>query len=122
MSTKTQKTEEAPKADSTKGEKVSGAYRNQTSFAEALAAASAHHRSVPTAKAALQVITHLAWRGPNGSVAWHKGTNPTMVAYAKSIGVVPGLPVPEAMDLCLKHVPAHETTTVLAKEVAARKG
>lgn len=111
----------AVKSEAVKAETITGAYRNQTSFAEALAAASAHHRSVPEAKAALQVITHLAWRPPTGKVAWHKGTNPTMVAYAKTIGVVPGVPVPEAMELALQVVPAHETTTALAKEVASRK-
>ena len=121
MTTKTQKPETSNVDVPAKDEKVSGAYRNQTSFAKALAAASAEHRSVPTAKAALQVMTHLAWRGPTGTVAWHKGTNPTMVAYAKTIGVVPGLAVAEAMDLCLKHVPAHEVTTILTKEVASRK-
>ena len=117
MPTKTEKPEVA-KAE----EKVGGAYRNQTSFAKALAAATAEHRSVPEAKAALQVITHLAWRGPAGKVAWHKGTNPTMVAYAKTIGVVPGLVVAEAMTICLAKVPDSPSTKALAAEVASRNG
>ena len=39
--------------------------------------------------AALTVATHLSWRAPGASVAWHKGTNATMLATAATLGIEP---------------------------------
>ena len=96
-------------------------YRGVPSWHAAHAAAVGQHRGNAEARAALQVGTHLAWRSPNGSVAWTKGTNAAMLAHATTLGVQPGQPVHEAMALVIAALPAHATTTALAKETEALK-
>ena len=98
---------------------ASGPYRNNPAWHAAHAAAVGQHRGNPQARAALQVATHLAWRAPGGSVAWHKGTNPAMLAHAANLGVQAGQPVHAAMALCVQALPAHATTTALHNATAA---
>ena len=94
-------------------------YRNVPDWHAAHAAAVGAHRGVATARAALQVATHLAWRTPTASVAWHKGTNAAMLATAEALGIETGMPVHEAMDLVVKALPAHDTTKALGKATSA---
>ena len=96
-------------------------YRSVPAWHAAHAAAVGQHRGNPQARAALQVGTHLAWRSPNGTVAWNKGTNAAMLAHAATLGVQVGQPVHEAMALVIAALPAHATTTALAKQTEALK-
>lgn len=99
---------------------ATGPYRNHTAWATAHAAAVQAHRANPTAKAALQVATHLAWRAPGGSVAWHKGTNAAMVAHAATLGITPGTPVHKGMAAVVAALPAgHAATKALAAATKA---
>ena len=99
--------------------KVGTPYRNVPAWHAAHAAAVGAHRGNATARAALVVATHLAWRGPGASVAWHKSTNPAMLATATALGVKVGQPVSAAMALVVKSLPASPTATALGKATAA---
>ena len=94
-------------------------YRTVPAWHAAHAAAVGQHRGNPTARAALQVATHLAWRAPAATVAWHKGTNAAMLAHAATLGITTGQPVHAAMAACVAALPQHPTTTALRKETAA---
>lgn len=95
--------------------KVGTPYRNVPAWHAAHAAAVGAQRGNATARAALVVATHLAWRGPGASVAWHKSTNPAMLATATTLGVKVGMPVSQAMALVVKSLPTGPTTTALRK-------
>ena len=98
----------------------SGPYRANTAWAAAHAAAKPAMRGNGAATGALQVATHLAWRAPGGSVAWHQGTNATMLAHANTLGVQVGMPVHAAMALCVAALPAgNPATAALAQATAA---
>ena len=98
----------------------SGPYRANAAWAAAHAAAKPALRGNAAALAALQVATHLAWRAPGGAVAWHAGTNATMLANAATLGVQPGQPVHAAMALCVAALPqGHPATVALAQATAA---
>ena len=86
------------------------AYRSTAAWQAAHGTAKGVAKGAPQYAAALQVATHLAWRGPAGAVAWHKGTNPTMVANAAAMGVEPGQPVHEAMAAVLDSMGQAATT------------
>jgi hypothetical protein len=97
------------------------AYRNNKGFLGALATAGAVHGC--RSGTVCQVITHVAWRGPSGVVAWHKGKTPkAMVTTAASLGIVPGLPAPQAMALALAALPKHKATTALLATVPKAAG
>ena len=98
---------------------TTGPYRTNPTWHAAHAAAVGAHRGNAAARAALTVATHLAWRAPGGSVAWHKGTNAAMLATAGTLGVQVGQPVHAAMALVVASLPAGPTTTALAKATAA---
>ena len=98
---------------------ASGPYRTNPTWHAAHAAAVGAHRGNAAARAALQVATHLAWRAPGASVAWHKGTNAAMLATAGTLGVQVGQPVHAAMALVVASLPAGPTTTALAQATAA---
>jgi hypothetical protein len=106
-------------ATTTKPAHAGQPYRTVPAWHAAHAAAVGQHRGNPTARAALQVATHLAWRAPGASVAWHKGTNAAMLAHAATLGVTVGQPVHAAMALCVAALPGHATTTALAKATTA---
>jgi len=94
-------------------------YRNEPAWHAAHAASVGAMRGKAEARAALTVATHLAWRTPGASVAWHAKTNEAMLATSRALGVEPGMPVHEAMSLVVASLPKDPTTTVLAKETAA---
>ena len=72
-------------------------YRTREDFIAAHGAAQGLRTGNPAFAAAVQVLTHLSWRGPKGSVAWSKGTNANMVANAAEMGATPGTPMPTAV-------------------------
>jgi hypothetical protein len=72
-------------------------YRTREDFVAAHGAAHGLRLGNPAFAAAVQVLTHLSWRGPKASVAWNKGTNANMVANAADMGATPGTPLPTAM-------------------------
>ena len=96
------------------------AYRNNATFAAALATAKAAHGAAAAPQ--LQVLTHLAWRAPSGTVAWHKGTAPGMVSNAKGLGVVPGVALPKAVASVLAALPKHKANAALVAAVQAVQG
>lgn len=98
---------------------ATGPYRTVAAWHAAHAAAVGAHRGNAAARASLTVATHLAWRAPAGTVAWHKGTNAAMLAHAKSLGISTGQPVHAAMALVVASLPKHPTTAALAKSTAA---
>ena len=95
-----------------------GPYRAEPGWHAAHAAAVGAMRGNAAARATLGVATHLAWRAPGGTVAWHKGTNAAMLAHAATLGVAPGMPVHEAMAAVVAALPDHEAVTALAKATA----
>lgn len=103
----------------TKPAATTGPYRTNATWHAAHAAAVGAHRGNAAARAALTVATHLAWRAPGASVAWHKGTNAAMLATATTLGVVTGQPVHVAMGKVVASLPSGPTTTALAKATAA---
>lgn len=112
-------TTKATKA-TTKATPAKGApYRTNAAWHAAHAAAVGANRGSAAARATTGVLTHLAWRAPGASVAWHKGTNAAMLAHAASLGVQVGQPVHAAVALCVAALPAGPTTTALAKASAA---
>jgi hypothetical protein len=96
-----------------------GPYRTHAGWHAAHAAAVGANRGNPTARAACTVATHLAWRAPGASVAWHKGTNAAMLAHCATLGISTGMPVHAAMALVVASLPAGPTTTALARETRA---
>lgn len=98
---------------------TTGPYRTNAAWHAAHAAAVGANRGNAAARATCGVLTHLAWRAPGASVAWHKGTNAAMLAHAATLGVQPGMPVHKAVALCVAALPAHPTTTALHKATVA---
>jgi hypothetical protein len=107
-----------PKATQPKAT-TAGPYRANPAWHAAHQAAVGAHRGNATARAALVVATHLAWRAPGASVAWHKGTNAAMLATASTLGVTTGQPVHVAMAKVVASLPGSPTATALAKATAA---
>lgn len=93
-------------------------YRTREDFVAAHGAAHGLRIGNPAYTAAIQVLTHLAWRGPKGAVAWTKGTNANMVANATAMGATVGTPMPEAM---LKALDALDKAADTAARKAAAK-
>lgn len=101
-------------------------YREVEEFTPALKAARSLSKGNPDLAQPLQLITHLAWKTPGGSVGWAKGTTPTVMAYADDIAVPPGTPIPEAMEAALSAAdkaaqdkPQKDAVSVLAKVIKA---
>ena len=115
MATKTTKT---TKTTATKGG-AAPAYRSLSAWLSAMGTASGAALGNPTYRGLLQVATHLAWRGPQGTVAWHKGTNANMVAVANDNGAGVGTPVQAAMASVLAALAAAATTPAQADAAAA---
>ena len=115
MATKTTKT---TKTTATKGG-AAPAYRSLSAWLSAMGTASGAATGNPTYKGLLQVATHLAWRGPQGTVAWHKGTNANMVSVANDNGAGVGTPVQAAMASVLAALAAAATTPAQADAAAA---
>jgi len=76
-------------------------YREAADFTPALKAAKAAAKGNVDLTQPLQLITHLAWKTPGGSVSWAKGTTPQVIAYADDIAVPEGTPIPDALAAAL---------------------
>ena len=76
-------------------------YREVEDFTPALKAAKAAAKGNADLTASLQLITHLAWKSPGGSVSWAKGTTPQVIAYADDIAVPEGTKIPDALAAAL---------------------
>ena len=98
---------------------ASAPYRTVPAWHAAHAASVGANRGNAAARATCGVLTHLAWRAPGQSVAWHKGTNAAMLAHAASLGIKVGMPVHAAVALAVKALPAGPTTTALGKATTA---
>jgi hypothetical protein len=94
-------------------------YRDTAEWAEAFATAKAALKGTEGAPATLQVLTHLAWRGPTSTVQWYKGTAKGMIENATRLGVEPGMPLPEAMATTMAALPKDKATTALVKATKA---
>lgn len=90
-------TTEAP-APKVKGEPT---YRERADFTPALKAAKSLAKGNVDLTQPLQLITHLSWKTPGGSVGWAKGTTANVIAYADDIAAPVGTPIPEAMTAAL---------------------
>lgn len=101
-------------------------YREVTDFADLLKSAKSAVKDSPDAKQALQLITHLSWKSPKGTVGWSKGTTADVVAFADDIAAPAGTPVPDAMAAALAvaekgatEKPAKEAVAALARVIKA---
>lgn len=101
-------------------------YREVEEFSPALKAAKGVAKGNTDLTQALQLITHLGWKTPGGSVGWAAGTTANVVAYADDIAVPAGTPVPDAMDAALSAAakaatdkPQKDAVAVLSKVVKA---
>ena len=99
-------------------------YRDSKDFLPALSAATTAAKGSKDLLSPLQLIRHLAWKTPGGSVGWSNGTTPTVIEYANDIAVPPGTAIPEAMDAALSHAvkaatdkPQQDSVAVLAKVI-----
>ena len=123
MATKTTTKGATTKGATTKGATTktpaAPAYRTLPAWLAAMGTASGAALGNPTYKSLLQVATHLAWRGPQGTVAWHKGTNANMVVVANDNGAGVGTPVQAAMASVLAALAAAATTPAQADAAAA---
>lgn len=93
-------------------------YRTREDFLAALGAAKGLTSGAPAYGSAVRVLVHLSWKGPKGSVGWHKGTNADVVANAASMGATPGTPMPTAIAGVVDALEAAADTT--ARKAAAK--
>jgi len=96
-------------------------YREDPVFGLALKATKSVGRGNVALAQPLQLITHLAWRGPDEVVGWHTGTTPSVRAYAREISLPEGTALPDAMSAALAYArkaiatePEKDTLAVLA--------
>ena len=76
-------------------------YREHEDFVPAFKAAKAAAKGNDDMTQALQLLGHLSWKTPGGSVGWAAGTTKKVTDYAEDILVMPGQDIPEAMDTVL---------------------
>lgn len=124
--TPAKKTAETPAAKKTEAPAAPAkpTYREVEDFTPALKAAKSLAKGNVDLMQPLQLITHLAWKTPGGSVGWAKGTTANVVAYADDIAVPAGTPIPDAMAAALSAAdkaatdkPQKDAVAVLAKVV-----
>lgn len=72
-------------------------YRTREDFLAALGAAKGLTTGNPAYGSAVRVLVHLSWKGPKGSVGWHKNTNADVMANAADMGATPGTPMATAI-------------------------
>lgn len=101
-------------------------YREHEDFVPAFKAAKAAAKGNDDLTQALQLLAHLSWKTPGGSVGWAAGTTKKVADYAEDILVMPGQDIPEAMDTVIKVAqeaaadkPQKDAVAVLAKIVKA---
>jgi hypothetical protein len=99
-------------------------YREVADFTPALKAAKSLAKGNPDLSQPLQLITHLAWKTPGGTVGWAKGTTANVVAFADDIAVPAGTPIPDAMSAALSvaekaatEQPQKDAVAVLSKVI-----
>lgn len=108
--------------------KRTSTYRDAEGFKEALKTAKGTAKGDPVLGQALQLITHLAWKTPGGTVGWTKGTTPDVISYADDIAAPVGTAIPDAMDYALsacakaaKEPAAKEAVDALSKVIKAHE-
>lgn len=101
-------------------------YRQTDGFLDALKSAKSLAKGNTDLTQPLALITHLAWKTPNGTVGWATGTTASVVAYANDIAVPPGTPIKDALDVAVKAAttaatdkPQKDAVAVIAKMVQA---
>jgi len=99
-------------------------YREVEGFTEALKSAKGVAKGNTDLTQPLQLITHLAWKTPGGSVGWAKGTTPQVIAYADDSAIPEGTSIPDAMDAALSAAdkaagdkPQKDAVAVLSKVI-----
>ena len=85
------------KSSSASVEARTSVYRTREDFLAALGAAKGLTTGNPAYGSAVRVLVHLSWKGPKGSVGWHRGTNADVVANAAAMGANPGTPMATAI-------------------------
>lgn len=76
-------------------------YRSVSDFAPAIKSARSLAKGNPELTLAVQLITHLAWKTPDGTVGWNEGTTASVVAYADELALPVGTKIDVAMDTAL---------------------
>lgn len=99
----TPEVEETPEAEAPAEPKAKAvpAYRTAEGFNEAVKSLRSLAKGNPALRSIVQLITHLAWRTPQGSVGWAKGTTADVVSTADDLAIGTGTPLPQAMDVAL---------------------
>ena len=92
---------EAPEAEATPKAKAVPAYRTAEGFNEAAKSLRSLAKGNPVLRSLVQLITHLAWKTPNGAVGWSKGTTADVISTADDLAIGTGTPLPQAMDTAL---------------------
>ena len=115
-----------PAAKKEPKEPAAPTYREHEDFVPAFKAAKAAAKGNDDLTQALQLLGHLSWKTPGGSVGWAAGTTKKVTDYAEDILVMPGQDIPEAMDTVIKVAqeaaadkPQKDAVAVLAKIVKA---
>lgn len=103
---------------STSTEPRTSVYRTREDFLAAIGAAKGLTSGNPAYGSAVRVLVHLSWKGPKGSVGWHKGTNADVVSNAAAMGAKPGTPMPEAMASVITAL--HAAADTPARKAAAK--
>ena len=93
--------EAAPEAEATPKAKAVPAYRTAEGFNEAVKSLRSLAKGNPALRSIVQLITHLAWRTPQGAVGWAKGTTADVISTADDLAIGTGTPLPQAMDVAL---------------------
>lgn len=104
-------------------------YREVDGFEDALKSAKSAAKGNADLMASLQLLTHLSWKTPGGSVGWAKGTTQKVVDHANDLLVANGTPIPDAMEAVLgaatkaaEDKPQKDAVAVLSKIVKGHSG
>lgn len=92
------KTEEKAEA---KPKVTATTYRTDEGFLDAQKALRSLSKGNGALKPLVMLITHLAWKTPNGTVGWTKGTTADVVSTADDLAIGTGTPIPQAMEVTL---------------------
>ena len=116
----------AKPAPAKKTEPSAPTYREHEDFVPAFKAAKAAAKGNDDLTQALQLLGHLSWKTPGGSVGWAAGTTKKVTDYAEDILVMSGMDIPDAMDTVISAAnkaaadkPQKDAVAVLAKIVKA---
>lgn len=116
--------EAKPAAKKEPKEPAAPTYREHEDFVPAFKAAKAAAKGNDDLTQALQLLGHLSWKTPGGSVGWAAGTTKKVTDYAEDVLVMPGMDIPDAMDTVLDVAgkaaadkPQKDALAVLAKVI-----